>query len=216
MKPGKPPRLQRGGLGLRRATARHLGALTITVRYRILMPSQTRSCGNNGGYHPYPLSVCGLEPASGPTVSPSGWRTASCNLADRYQASRIGSLMTSHPQNRVSWINTRYQRGMRTGRCWLSSAARSTRHKATQGRTAGSRCCRNHTCQRCGGCWRGWIRHRSCKNRSQSNTNRQQRWAGNIMIEKKFFSVHHEWMAVLYRNPYNELIQSSNHCQVKV
>lgn len=29
------------GLGLRRATARHLGALTITVRYRILMPSQT-------------------------------------------------------------------------------------------------------------------------------------------------------------------------------
>lgn len=43
MKPGKPPRLQRGGLGFRRATARHLGALTITVRYRILMPSQTRS-----------------------------------------------------------------------------------------------------------------------------------------------------------------------------
>ncbi|CAJ1822361.1 hypothetical protein COOFOMLJ_01953 [Aeromonas veronii] len=31
------------GLGLRRATARHLGALTITVRYRILMPLQTRS-----------------------------------------------------------------------------------------------------------------------------------------------------------------------------
>ncbi len=31
------------GLGLRRATARHLEALTITVRYRILMPSQTRS-----------------------------------------------------------------------------------------------------------------------------------------------------------------------------
>ncbi len=43
MKPGKPPRLQRGGLGLRRATARHLGALTITVRYPILMSSQSRS-----------------------------------------------------------------------------------------------------------------------------------------------------------------------------
>ncbi|MCV3291820.1 hypothetical protein LZT25_03885 [Aeromonas hydrophila] len=33
----------RGGVGLRRATARHLGALTITVRGQILMPSQTRS-----------------------------------------------------------------------------------------------------------------------------------------------------------------------------
>jgi len=43
MKPGKPPRLQRGGVGLRRATAQHLGALTITVRGQILMPSQTRS-----------------------------------------------------------------------------------------------------------------------------------------------------------------------------
>lgn len=43
MKPGKPPRLQRGGLGFRRATARHLGALTITVRDQTLMPSQTRS-----------------------------------------------------------------------------------------------------------------------------------------------------------------------------
>lgn len=31
------------GVGFRRATARHLGALTITVRCQILMPSQTRS-----------------------------------------------------------------------------------------------------------------------------------------------------------------------------
>ncbi len=39
----KAAEAQRGGLGFRRATARHLGALTITVRDRILMPSQTRS-----------------------------------------------------------------------------------------------------------------------------------------------------------------------------
>ncbi len=43
IKPGKPPRLQRRGLGLRRATARHLGALTITVRGRIQRFSLTRS-----------------------------------------------------------------------------------------------------------------------------------------------------------------------------
>ncbi len=63
-------------------------------------------------------------------------------------------------------MNTQYRKGIRTGRCWLSCAARSTKHKATPGRTAGSRCCRSPISQRCGGYSRGWTCRSGCKNRT--------------------------------------------------
>lgn len=68
-------------------------------------------------YRPSPSNDYVLAPVSARTVSPFGWRMASCSRTDRCQASRIGSWRDHNRLNRTSLMNTRYQRGMRTGRC---------------------------------------------------------------------------------------------------
>ncbi|SUU69861.1 phage protein [Aeromonas salmonicida] len=50
-----------------------------------------------------------------------------------------------------SRMRTRYRKAIRTGRCWLSCAARYTKHRAMLERTAGSRCCPRPISRRCGG-----------------------------------------------------------------
>ncbi len=126
---------------------------------------------NNEDYRLSPSSVCGLAPASGQTGSPSGWRTDSCSRANRYQASRIGNWRDYSQPNRTSQMNTRYQRGIWTGRCGSNCAARFTRHKATPGPTAGSRCCRSPISQRCGGYWKVWMHRNRCRNRTDTLRN---------------------------------------------
>ncbi len=71
-------------------------------------------------------------------------------------------------------MSTWHRKGIRTGRCWLISAARSTRHKATPGRTAGSSCCRSPICQKCGQNWKSWTPLNGCKNRTASTRSRHE------------------------------------------
>ena len=120
-------------LGLRRATARHLGALTITVRSRILRRSRISLMAEQWAisllYRAF-AGRCQRDCGRLHLWLENGQVQSS---RERSRANRIGSQKARCQTNRASRMSTRYRKAIRTGRRWLSCAARSTRRRATPG-----------------------------------------------------------------------------------